>query len=92
MGKRRKQKHKNLPAPLIVLIAGGILLIAAAIFLFSGGSDGGGTPALAVDQRVIDYGDVKYDTPKTFAITVTNMGDGVLRFKEQPYIETLEGC
>ncbi|MDI6768937.1 MAG: hypothetical protein QMD04_04605 [Anaerolineales bacterium] len=92
MSKRRKQKQKKLPVPLIGLVIGGILLIAAAIFLFSGGSFGGGKPALAVDQRVIDYGEVKYNTPKTFAITVTNTGDGVLRFAEQPYIETLEGC
>lgn len=92
MSKRRKQKQKKLPVPLIGVVIGGILLIAAAIYLFSGSNDGGGTPALAVDQQVIDYGDVKLNTPKTFAITVTNTGDGALRFKEQPYIEILEGC
>ena len=92
MSKRRKQKQKKLPVPLIGLVIGGILLIAAAIFLFSGGNDGGGTPALAVDQQVIDYGEVKFNTNKTFAIKVTNTGDGTLRFKEQPYIEVLEGC
>ncbi len=92
MSKRRKQKQKKLPVPLIGLVIGGILLIAAAIFLFSGGSFGSGKPALAVDQQVIDYGEVKFNTNKTFAIKVKNTGDGTLRFEEQPYIEVLEGC
>ena len=54
--------------------------------------DGGGTPSIAVDQQKIDYGDVKFGVEKTFAIKVTNTGDGTLRFKEEPYIEVLEGC
>ena len=40
----------------------------------------------------IDYGDVKFNVNKTFAIKVTNTGDGTLRFKEKPYIEVLKGC
>jgi hypothetical protein len=52
----------------------------------------GGTPSIAVDQQKIDYGDVKFGVNKTFAIKVTNTGDGKLRFKEKPYIEVLEGC
>jgi hypothetical protein len=45
-----------------------------------------------VDQQKIDYGDVKFGVNKTFAIKVTNTGSGTLRFKEDPYIEVLEGC
>ncbi|MCK6583890.1 MAG: hypothetical protein L6Q49_12400 [Anaerolineales bacterium] len=52
----------------------------------------GGTPSIAVDQQRIDYGDVKFGVNKTFAIKVTNTGDGTLRFKEGPYIEVVEGC
>ena len=89
--KRKKQKQrKSFPWPLVVL--GGILLIVAAFFFTNQGGDGGGTPTIAVDQHKIDYGDVKFNVEKTFAIKVTNTGDGTLRFKEEPYIEVLEGC
>jgi hypothetical protein len=89
--KRKKQKQrKSFPWPLVVL--GGILLIVATFFFTNQGGDGGGTPSIAVDQQKIDYGDVKFNVNKTFAIKVTNTGDGTLRFKEEPYIEVLEGC
>jgi hypothetical protein len=73
---------------------GGALLLAAGIIfgLQNIGSDSSGTPELAVDQEVIQYGDVKFNVPLTFAIKVTNTGDGTLRFKEQPYIEVRDGC
>jgi hypothetical protein len=74
-------------------VIGGVLLIITALFFANQGSGGGGgTPAIAVDQQRIDYGDVKFGVEKTFAIKVTNTGDGTLRFKEEPYIEVLEGC
>jgi hypothetical protein len=88
--KRQKQKQKF---PWIFLALGGVF-VALAVFLFArqSGGDGGGTPSIAVDQQKIDYGDVKFGVNKTFAIKVTNTGDGTLRFKEEPYIEVLEGC
>jgi hypothetical protein len=88
--RNRKQK-KNFPWPLVLF--GGFLLIVAAFFFANRGSgDGNGTPAITVDQPKIDYGDVKYNVNKTFAIKVTNTGDGSLRFIEAPYIEVVEGC
>ena len=91
MSKKHKQKQrKSFPWPLVAL--GGVLLLIAAFFISNQGGAGGGTPAIAVDQQKIDYGDVKFNVPKTFAIKVTNTGDGTLRFKEEPYIEVLEGC
>ncbi len=87
--KRRKQQ-KTFPWPLVAL--GGVLLIVAAFFLTNQGGDGGGTPSIAVDQQKIDYGDQHFNTNLTFAIKVTNTGDGTLRFKEDPYIEIVEGC
>ena len=88
--KRQKQKKKNIPWFLLAL--GGVLVVIAVFFFARQNGDGGGTPSIAVDQQKIDYGDVKFGVNKTFAIKVTNTGDGTLRFKEEPYIEVLEGC
>ncbi len=86
---RRKKQRRSFSWPLVVF--GGILL-AAAVFLFSNQGGGGGTPSIAVDQQQIDFGEVKFGVNKTFAIKVTNTGDGTLRFKENPFIEIVEGC
>ena len=88
--KYRKQKRREFPLPLVIF--GGILLIVAAFLFARQGGDGDGTPSITVDQQKIDYGDVKFNVEKTFAIKITNTGDGVLRFTEDPYIEILEGC
>jgi len=88
--KRQKQQKTNFSW--LILALGGILVVIAAFFFARQNGDGSGTPSIAVDQQMIDYGDVKFDTEKTFAVKVTNTGDGTLRFKEEPYIEILEGC
>jgi hypothetical protein len=88
---QRKKQRKRFPWALVAI--GGVLLIIVAFFFANQDSgDGGGTPSIAVDQQKIDYGDVKFNIEKTFAIKVTNTGDGTLRFTEDPYIEVLEGC
>ena len=86
--KTYRKPKKTFPWPLVAL--GGALLVIAAFFFAS--QDDGGTPSIQVDQQKIDYGDVKFGVEKTFAIKVTNTGDGTLRFKEDPYIEIVEGC
>ncbi len=90
---KRQKQRKNIPWLFVAL--GGVLLLAAA-FLFanrSGGDDNsGGTPSVRVDQQKIDYGYVKFGENKSFTIKVTNTGNGTLRFKDQPYIEVLQGC
>jgi hypothetical protein len=89
--KYRKQKQrKNFPW-LLAVLGGGLLLLAAVLFANRSG-DSGGTPSISVDQQKIDYGYVKYGETRSFAVNVTNTGDGTLRFKDQPYIEVLEGC
>jgi len=89
--KYRRQKEKNIPW--LIGTLGGVLLLAA-IFLFANRSGGnsGGKPSIEVDQQKIDLGTQKFGTNMTFAIKVTNTGNGTLHFEEQPYIEVLEGC
>jgi hypothetical protein len=87
--KKYRKQRKNFPWPLVAL--GGLLLVVAAFFFATQG-DGGGAPSIQADQQKIDYGYVKYGETRSFKIKVTNTGDGTLRFKEQPYIEVLEGC
>ena len=91
---KRKQKEEQSKRLLIGLVSGGIALIAIALFLAFGGSskDDGGTPVVSVDQELIDYGVVKFNTELAFEVTVTNEGDGTLRFSEVPYIEVRDGC
>ncbi|HSG44758.1 MAG TPA: hypothetical protein VLA72_16545 [Anaerolineales bacterium] len=88
--KYKKQRKKEFPLPLVVF--GGILIFIAVILYARQGGGNGGTPVIVVDQQRIDYGDVKFNVSKSFAIKVTNTGDGTLRFKEEPYIQVLEGC
>lgn len=88
---RHKRKKQNFPW-ILLIIGGAFILVAAFLFARQGGGDGGGTPSIAVDHQQIDYGDVKFGIEKTFAIKVTNTGDGTLRFKDAPYIQVLEGC
>jgi hypothetical protein len=92
MSKKHKRQKQKQRFPWAIAAIGGVLLLLAAFLFARQSGNGGGTPAITVDQQRIDYGDVKFNIPKSFAIQVTNSGDGILRFKEQPYIEVLEGC
>ena len=92
MSRKHKRQKQRKSFPWVLVAIGGVLLIVAAFFFANQNGDGGGTPSIAVDQQKIDYGDVKFGVEKTFAIKITNTGDGTLRFKEEPYIEILEGC
>lgn len=87
----RKQKQTRKFPWLFVALSGGLLLIAAVLFANRSG-DGGGTPSITVDQQKIDYGYVKFGETRSIAVKVTNTGTGNLRFKDDPYIEVVEGC
>lgn len=89
--KKYRKQRKNFPW-LFVALGGGLLILAAILFANRSGGDGGGTPSIAVDQSKIEYGYVKFGENRQFTLKVNNTGNGTLRFKEQPYIEVLEGC
>jgi len=90
--KHMRQKQKK-SFPWMLLVFGGVLVIAA-IFLFANKRDeiSGGTPQMTVDQEKIDFGYVQLGEYRSFKVKVTNTGDGILRFKEKPYIQILQGC
>ena len=85
---RKQDRRKNFPW-LLAALGGGLLLLAAVLFA---NRVGGGMPSISVDEQKVDYGYVKFGETRTFAVKVTNTGDGTLRFKDQPYIEVVEGC
>ena len=89
--KYKKQKQRQNFPWLFAALGGGFLLLAAILFANRSGT-GGGTPSLSVDPQKIDYGYVRFGETRSIAVNVTNTGDGTLRFKEQPYIEVVEGC
>jgi hypothetical protein len=47
---------------------------------------------VTVDREKIDFGKVEYNIRKTFAFTVINSGNDVLKFERNPHIEVVEGC
>lgn len=94
-----QKSKKKTQAPLWIVLAG-IVVIGAGLALGltnnslenENQTSGSGTPALVVDQELVDYGDVKLGIPVTTEFLVTNVGDGDLRFNEKPYVELKEGC
>jgi hypothetical protein len=93
MTKKTRNKKQKKSFPWIFVVLGGVLIIGA-IFLFTntGNAYSGGTPVIAVEKQNIDMGYIKLGETRTLNIKVTNTGDGLLRFKEKPYVEVLEGC
>lgn len=76
----------------------GVLLITAALLL-SGKDEASeytakvkGQPAIEVDQKEVDYGDVKLGSMIKTSVRVTNVGDQPLRFSGRPYVELIDGC
>lgn len=89
--KKKKRQQKKFPW---IWVIAGFAVVTAGIFFLSKPSpdDSGGIPAISVDQQNIDMGYIKLGEYRTIKIKVTNTGDGVLRFKEQPYLEVVKGC
>lgn len=89
--KLKREQNRKL-SQIIITVGIWLLVVAIAFIIFQNINAGGGTPRLAIDQQKIDWGIVKDGTKKVITITVTNKGDGTLRFKEKPYVQVVEGC
>jgi hypothetical protein len=90
---KKKQKHQQKKFPWVIAVVAVALVASAVFFISKPGTDySGGTAAITVDQQNIDMGYIKLGEYRTIKIKVTNTGDGVLRFKEAPYLEVVEGC
>ena len=94
MSKKTKKKIQQKKSfPWVFVILGGAILTATIFFFTNPGSgESGGTPAITVDESSVDLGYIKLGEYRSINIKVTNTGNGTLRFKEQPFIEVLEGC
>jgi len=51
-----------------------------------------GAPRVAVAQEVVDYGEVKVNTPIETVFRVQNIGDQPLKILGEPQVELVEGC
>lgn len=97
---QRRQKKKQQVKLTILLIGGALIIITGTIFGIATWKNQPnldlvsitGQPSLVVDQELIDFGDVKLDSSRTFSIILTNVGDEKLVISETPYVEVKEGC
>jgi hypothetical protein len=81
------------------LVTAGALLGAVALWVASQGevrpstvAAEVGTPELRVDRETIDFGRVAMGQWVEATFTLTNTGDGSLRFHDEPWVEIAAGC
>ncbi len=92
-----RAKPKASKKPLILIIGGAVLLLAAVLFAFTQQPQptvdaSGGTPKIKADKELVDLGDQKLGNTVSVSFTLTNEGDGTLRFTKEPYVEVKQGC
>ncbi|HIQ06054.1 MAG TPA: hypothetical protein EYH31_10295 [Anaerolineae bacterium] len=51
-----------------------------------------GAPRVEVLEEVMDYGDVRVNTPIRTVFRVRNVGDQPLRILGEPQVELVQGC
>lgn len=96
--KSRPRKAKSVFPVWLIIAGAGIILVAVFAFFNNLGRDKTavevtGAPKIKVDQDLFNYGDVKLGLrPVRTVVRVTNVGDQILKFREPPYLEVLEGC
>ncbi len=90
-------KPKPSKKPLILIFGGAVILLAAVVFAFAQQPQpaidtAGGTAKIKADKELVDLGDQKLGNTVQVSFTITNDGDGTLRFTKAPYVEVKEGC
>lgn len=94
---KRQQVKLSKPALWKLLSIAGLTLISS-LFVFvlstqeSFEPEAEGPRLAILGEETIDYGDVKLDTTIETVIQVKNVGDSVLVFNGEPFVELMEGC
>jgi membrane protein required for beta-lactamase induction len=103
MAKRKRRRARSVTrssrrwVPLAAAVVG-VALIGAGLVFANGGLGSKetpmvtGAPRLAVSQEMVDYGEIKVNTPVETVFRVRNMGDQPLRIVGEPQVELVEGC
>jgi hypothetical protein len=83
--------------PWAIAVAG-VMLIGAGVLVFQGNDQADEAPLatggarVSVSPEIVDYGDVKINTPIETVFYVQNVGDQPLRILGEPEVELVEGC
>jgi hypothetical protein len=94
---RRVTRRQHRWAPFAIIVVGAVLIGAGLAFANGGlGTKDApmvtGAPRLAVSQELVDYGEIKVNTPVETVFRVRNIGDQPLRILGEPEVELVEGC
>lgn len=84
---------------LLVLAAVAVVLVGGVLWLASRANPASdfvpevsGAPRVAVAQEVVNYGDVRLNTPLEAVFRVRNVGDQPLYIQGEPQVELVQGC
>jgi hypothetical protein len=94
---KRQRNSANKWMPILIGLGGMLLIGLAFLALRDKSSPGGaievtGGPSLKADKEEVDLGDVKLGKTVEVSFQLTNVGDEMLQFDKEPYIEVIEGC
>jgi hypothetical protein len=97
MGKQRMTRSQRPPRwrrPWILAVGLVVIALGGGAYWWSAEAPEptGGTPRLALEREVIDFGHVPFDRFVDAVFTLKNTGDGVLRLADVPRVKALEGC
>lgn len=80
----------------LLAVAGLTLISSLLLFILSAQNayepEAEGARLAILGEETIDYGDVKLGSTIETVVKVKNIGDQVLVFSENPYVELIEGC